>query len=812
MKHKMKALFPLLALTVLLASCARVEYDTGEVAYYPVLLCDLLRFLAFALLNAVLLVQLFLPKLRQFYEAGARSYPRQTAAFIARMLFLFGLSLLPMSFALGGEAFFPTAGDTYTPFERIFLAWLVPFVAMPLGSIVLGIGAILDICGERALRLEEAPPLREPSPILWKKRLLLAGAIAAMLTAQGLLVFAFERPALDRLCRVAMSDFSFNEANGVIGAEARALAHHYVRTRDARAASATHRLTMLHLAAATHEVELVEQLLRDGADPNARMLSRPEKGGKLAPGDTPLTLALRRPATHEPGFDIESAAVVVKILLRAGADAGLTGHAGSSPLTLCAQHFPDEQGFDYHTGEHKISGEELALHLLNGGARGGQKEAERLLHNGWALALGKMLELGMVERPAELLASCGKLICDKNRHARDMVNTRNCVIKLMGHVSAECKAELLATLCRHEQENAKDERSTYERKEAVTLIAQLLALRVDPLHPAGEHGRSCAADYIAADAYQCRQLEGMGVVLSEPPVHKLEANTLVMQLLDIPTMAFREEEAREHFGLLQTLLIWPTAAQLGAPESWHRACARALALMRRADDARVRELVPTLPLWAPEAWQQDKRAHARGLLYALQQSAVPLMPADKLLEHARAMLAAGHADVAHAFICLMERDPQAEQVIENLCSEGSPEALRAAAWTCKLHRHKLPAPGGELRPYFDQFGEAAPRDMTDALKLALRADNAFYWVDDNAALLQPERLIFSGETQSYYEHYERHRSAFRQLGAHKTLALYNSESQDEVAASFELEILLGQHLWQHRHQFYKQQGEVSPKD
>ncbi len=495
---------PFLAIALLLASCAQVEYPTGELAQYPVLLSDLLRFLAFALLDLLLLAQFFIPKLRRYYAAGATKCPQQLAAFVSRMLFLFGLSLLPLSMALGSEAFFPEPGHFYTPFDKFFMASLVPFLLMPPGGAVLGVIALLSM--RRAPSGPELPPVARPRAT----RLVLLAAFVAMLLAQWQLVNNYRRPPLDHLCRVAMSDFHFNEPDGTINAEARALAHGYAETRDARACSPTHRITPLHLAAATQETELVQQLLRDGADPNARMLSRPEGKTTLAPGDTPLTLALRREATNERGLGMDGVLEVVDSLLRSGADARVAGHGGSTPLALCAESFRFERGIDDETGGPAPSGEDIALRLLAAGAVGSQAEGGLFVRNGWDRALARLLELGMVEFPGKLLRQCGAVFWHKGRNASGMPGARACANRLMDYAPAAAKAEVLARLCRFEQEEGYQPQSEGAREETAAFIGQLLARKVNPLHPAGEHGCSCAADYLAADADMCRRLAAMG--------------------------------------------------------------------------------------------------------------------------------------------------------------------------------------------------------------------------------------------------------------------------------------------------------------
>ncbi len=55
--------------------------------------------------------------------------------------------------------------------------------------------------------------------------------------------------------------------------------------QDARGTSPTHRITMPHVAALTHRLWLADQLLRQGADPNARMLSRSGVAHALCEGE-----------------------------------------------------------------------------------------------------------------------------------------------------------------------------------------------------------------------------------------------------------------------------------------------------------------------------------------------------------------------------------------------------------------------------------------------------------------------------------------------------------------------------------------------
>ncbi len=445
-----------------------------------------------------------------------------------------------------------------------------------------------------------------------------------------------------------------------LSSEIRALVEHYLNTHEVNYATPEHGLTMLHLAAATQRFWLVEKLLAEGADPNVRM----RQGEKRLPGDTPAILAVR---AGQYGGSNRDALLIVRTLMAAGADINQRGHHDDNILAAC-ENENEFRGIE----QEKNSGEELMLELLKLGA---EPDIENALHaRNWPRAMEALLNSGAGDDiraaipellyvqawlfsgyDAEALASVRVLL----EHA-DSVNERSD----NGHTALWTLARKMLTTDPVEEAAL--------RRQADFVIA-LLEKGADPLLPDGEFMESCAADFLAAHADMARLLSERHNHITPPP-HHFDKETLVEQLLDIPTAAVRPAEAEAQYGLLATVLTAPTEAMRSYGNRYHEACAHALTLLHSVDAAHTRSLIMALPAWRDVSLWEGEVSAGRGLLYALMMNPQVILPKDCLLESARAMNAAGKPALAHAFIRLLARDKSAGALLEQLCAEDTPPA------------------------------------------------------------------------------------------------------------------------------------------
>ncbi len=182
-----------------------------------------------------------------------------------------------------------------------------------------------------------------------------------------------------------------------------ALMEHYESTGDIHYASPRYRMTMLHLAAMAHQLRMVQYLLAEGADPKALMQPLDDGGKPL----TPLAAALRNSTGLNPA-PTDDALMTVRALLAGGAPIVQAG--AESPLLCCAQSY----GSYFGTETCPLSGEELAVTLIELGARGGRDEAAAFAQRAWPKALHSLLatmpeaEAAALRTDAALLLPCAE--------------------------------------------------------------------------------------------------------------------------------------------------------------------------------------------------------------------------------------------------------------------------------------------------------------------------------------------------------------------------------------------------------------------
>ncbi len=618
-----------------------------------------------------------------------------------------------------------------------------------------------------------------------KLRFLPALALAALLLAGC-------EPTCKYLPREFFDSSTFREYKTALNEEAQDCVQHYLRTGEAGYATPQHHITLLHLAAISRRLWLMDELLMKGADANALM----QVGDDTY---TPLALALKDIPSggyHDP---VRDSLVVINRLAESGASAADVG--SENALMLCVKTYCTRYAYAGQMG-----GEELALRLMALGAGGGRDEALSFCRIGWAKALERLLhecpQADALRHDAELLHACADGLLNERgylqeEHEQGIAACAELLLKggiPVDAPDAEGKS-LLEKLARNIHGAA-----AWREHDFFPLIATLLRHGAETLAPCGVFGKCCVADFLAGKRELAEYLKEHEVAVPSPPPHHFEADTLVEQLLDIPGAAITKEEVDRQLKLLESLFAAPTPKQVEEPMLHRQACVHALCLMHDTNAERTQEFIFSLPITEPAAWQGEAFT-ARGLLYALQQNKGIVLPADSLLVYACHMNDAGRADVAHAFARLMGRDESeaAKKLIETCCAEGTRAAIRAAALSCKVNGKGLPALGEVAAMY--PVRKSKRGGLNPPVRLARMADRSARCVSRNADILEPERLFYTGCGLCEGPPDPKTTDALRELGAPLAAAWYESCEGDAAEASLELEAVLALFILAHEEEF-----------
>ncbi len=601
----------------------------------------------------------------------------------------------------------------------------------------------------------------------------------------------------------------FSENEDIMKAEAQELIHHYLRTQDARATSPAHKLTMLHLAAFTHRYWLVEKLLAEGADPNAQALvhEQDEQGITHAvPGPTPAYLAVKAGQQRAN----KDALWVVRALVNAGADLNRTG---KGILSACNRSWRFTE----------LSDDALAVELIRLGARADDADATDIIAHNRDKALTALLatpegkEL-VEEELAHLLYWAA--VCFDGEEA-ELTCPRNLLqhFPTLPEWEAEEHTPLFILAKYHLQKKFTRDDHERIRDRYAAFMALMLQHGENPLRPDGEFRRSCAADYIAASPEMTKLLSERGYNISAP-AHHFAAETLVEQLLDIPSAAISDAEVREQFDTLAGIFSSPTEAMFTTNLLYRQACRKALTLIARADAGRAEKVLLQHPAWRDTTVWEGEAHHGRGLLVALRENAGQYkLPADFLCESARLMDEAGRPGVAHAWRLLLADNPENDACIEKLCADDQPLPVRAAAMSCRLRRAGLPSLGtvGE----WDSAGSRYVYSTNEPAQLALRVERSMYRLNKLHLLEKPESFFYeSGDSPFRMEPDKDERAksiaALREIGAPLAARLCGDTEPLEpaagiaeleqrygraIAASIELELALALHIEANREAF-----------
>ncbi len=619
------------------------------------------------------------------------------------------------------------------------------------------------------------------------------------------------KPSVKSLRTIDINEIALHEQQSELrsplDAEARALVEHYLHTGDARYASPEHGLTLLHLAAMTHRLWLVDKLLAEGADPNALAFRN-----EASPGDTPAALAVRCTAWK---LTNEDALLIVKALMAKGADI----NSGDGILNECAAYGGDGDAissYDWRPNG-KLSREGLAIELMKLGAKPNSCLVVNCSTLGWPKALKALME---TPEWASLRQNMPEYLMEFAHSFSRESRQYDCLKLLLQEATAEevrgtAQENVLFSLLNREPESAFDGRHLNKPPYGVMAVALLLEHGADPLMPCGAFGMTCAADAAARDRHLQEKLRERGVTLTPPP-HRFEADSLVEQLLDIPVEAIRHEEAAAQYELIASLFTAPTEAMFAHKLLYRQACSQALALLYRTDTDRTMAMLKALPAWRDAAvWEGDAHA-ARGLLIALRDNKNIILPVDFLLKSADAMEEAGRPDVAHAWRRLLSQDKANENFLQQLCNEKRPLPVLAAVQSCMLELAERPTLGSVESWMKDQYSYDG--EYNKRVQYAIAAERSMRCVHKLAPLTMPERLFYQPDdsegsaTLPTPEQQAKTIEALRHIGAPLAAALCGDPEPatpspevaalaqrfgTEAAASLELEYALSGYLLRH---------------
>ncbi len=637
--------------------------------------------------------------------------------------------------------------------------------------------------------------------------------------------------------------------------EANSVVEHYVASGDATYASPTYHITLLHLAAMKHRLALVNELLKEGADPNAVMLLpkyKPNDQGdlvcELVPCVTPIFAATR----YTTEYRQEDAPVLVKALMRAGADINYRDPEGGGVLdcTLCAADW-----------------EGPAMELIDMGAKVQREDVLKLSEYGRYGVLAKILTSAEGEQwlkePKLLhdLADDIPIYAEGHRKAYPHVCTcMELIIKNTADLNArnpETGMTPLAAATTYLQE-VEERGKIYTVSPYADFIKALIEGGADPYAPGSANDLSTPADHLAVyyqrlvtpiydeeerngydefsvqeirDAYAAAAYgtlryadenpRGFGFA---PPAHRFTAENLEAELIRLPLMVVTDDEVRAHWDALASAVTTPLPETAKRDERDKRELLekKAVTLLHRADAARLAATICARPCWQDAAELQKKHGECSRWLKALREVKEAALPAAPMVEMARAALAAGKPGIARQLIRLLDRCPaeEAAPLLEELCADATPLALRAPAWSVKLTREGLPAFGNGEKEIYDWWSNTLNKEykyqMPDALGIAKEAEDG-----TRRPALRTEELPMSklGDVPSDV-HSESESRALRAVGATLAADVYDAAGKDgakasdaqKVEALLEAEYAIDRYIWKHREDIINPKEHVYDSD
>ncbi len=585
--------------------------------------------------------------------------------------------------------------------------------------------------------------------------------------------------------------FSCTAGEGGLGQEYLELFSRVQATGDVKQASTPHRISLLHLAALHKKAALLADLLRAGADPNARTLvadispdGDPSLPGEasLREGDPVLGWALVAP--EQGGAPASVILPLVEALVAAGADVRALDAQGIPLLALAT--------FNPHP-----TAEEVFLDLLERGAVTEGKPVNELAaayplghwvaERCWPRAMTALLDKGYAPRgmlpeladhagePGAL--ECARLLLERGAKA--------------GECSRDGEPALYAASRRYTLMQRDEAATNEERSLARDMVLLLLKAGADASQPCGAESASpgfCAADLL----HEARDLPALlaGAGLPPLPVPTLdfsaEGEAFLAQVCRAGRLSrhFGDEALAPHADRLASLLDKP-AEEMQQSVLFPAASDAALRLLTRVDAARAAKLLVAHPCWKVADWGEEGSLNGV-FLAAVEDEPRLVLPALFLQAQAVEREAAGHGHLAAAFIELLARDRSAAAAIERLCSDER-LALRVGAMTARLLQAGLPAPRNMCVADWATERKLRFEDAPPAIQTA--------WL---ATSLEE---IWLGEADA--ERREAIIAALRAIGAAKAAGFYANpaEAGEPEDMALELEELTAKYIWENRAAF-----------
>lgn len=535
------------------------------------------------------------------------------------------------------------------------------------------------------------------------------------------------------------------------------LIRHYADTQQAD--FAVRGCSMLHLACMAHDEALVAKLIADGADVNA---DSEELG-------TPLACVIRgelRGTGSEN--DPESDTRLIELLLSHGAELSvrMTGNCTALDVAIMSNR------------------EDLFLYLLDKGASAGNINpltAAAAMH--WTEVLRRLTAEKQALPPEALAEAC--------RNAQDAEGSREECLRLLLETGADPNSRgedntpalvLLAA-------ELSDEDADPELPQLLTLLLEKGADATLPAEEPSEWAGLCAADLLSADPELAAELREQGYTIPEVPLLIREGETLAC---DIRRAALRRDENKAEL-LAPFADTLARALQQGSVRG--ELAAEAICLLAEADAEHAARVVLTLPLWSElSLWESSDNLF---IIRAIAEDTALQLPAQALLATAHMLSQGGKAREAAAVTELMERSPDADPLLAELC-EGEDAAIRTAAWTVRLHRAGLPdAKSGSVAEWLHAH-ELNPAAMSASVVEALHLTSLDdFWMGEMDANEQQTLFLYM-EDVGQKEVADRYRAMAKVLNNPRELDRITADSD---CWSWDLESAVARFIWENREAF-----------
>ena len=556
---------------------------------------------------------------------------------------------------------------------------------------------------------------------------------------------------------------------------------HFDQTADAHYATPASGITMLHLACLFKKPELARCLLSEGANPNAR--------SKDAYG--------------------EAAWAPLSYALTPGIDEGDTADRIIQLVDLLVQNGADTKGMIYYdrkllaTAAYVCEHEAVARHLLQYAGPATTDDIALVMERGWADVLEDILKTKptLTKEEAACIVCAGYMLKD---HYDGQANIRMVELFLSrgADINATYKGSTILQEAAAHLSYAEDEELL---NKWIDFIAYLISKGADVAQIAGAesaHAGLCAYDILANRPGVLEALEKRGHRLVAPPMEIRDGVALIDDLTRAGIRKMGAEEARPYLQQIASIFT-PTREQM-EHSSFSMALLSAAEILTRVDPAYAAEVINASPLWQippsnPHHAQEHatcQHASAATLIYILVDVHGICVDRNKILQVIRQAELINDRDLAAHAVELLGRDPQAAEIVEELCQ--SPNlAIQAGAWSAKLQHMGLPTcTNGAVKNWLAARGREADTPAIRTALLATSLDEMWYGNLSNerkAECIQALRTIGAPE------------SAITVYGEYAD-NMDNPDKLDELEAmgkdwSYELEIATARYILQHAADF-----------